>query len=196
MTAPFRPIAPAGQGMASDARSPERTRRIGFSDPTYGEVMDFLIEESLLLDADRLEDWLEVLSPDIFYWMPVRTTLTRASGEGFDPNMAFLYETFESLKMRAMRNAKSPSAYSEDPASRTRRFVSNLILYATPDADEFAADVNLMFIRNRGDEIKLDQISARREDLVRRTPDGWRISQRVVLVDQVVIDTPNLGVFF
>lgn len=195
MSLAFEPIAPAGQGMGADARNPGRTRRVGFSDPVYGEVMDFLIEEAQLLDSDRQEEWLDMLSPEIFYWMPVRASLLRRDGAGFDPNMAFMFETFASLKMRVARNANSPSAYAEDPVSRTRHLVSNLMLHATNDPDEFAADTNLLLIRNRGDEANLEQISARREDLVRRTADGWRLTQRIVLVDQAVLGTPNLAIF-
>lgn len=195
MTIDFPSVAPAGSGAAAKARRPERLRRVGFSDRVYGEAMDFLIAEAHLLDEDRLEAWLEVLTPDVFYWAPVRTTVGKKRGDGFDSGMAFLFETLPSLTMRVHRNTRSESAYAEDPVSRTRRLIGGLMLHTTEDPDEFAADTSLLLVRNRGDEPVFDQLSARREDILRRTPQGWRLAQRTILMDQAVLGTANLAIF-
>jgi hypothetical protein len=40
-----------------------------------------------------------------------------------------------------------------------------------------------------------DVMSAERRDLVRRTPDGWRLARRLVLLDHTILGTSNLAVF-
>ena len=36
------------------------------------EVEEFLYQEAELLDERRFEDWLDLLTEDIRYWMPIR----------------------------------------------------------------------------------------------------------------------------
>ena len=38
------------------------------------EVEQFLYHEARLLDERRLHEWLDLLTDDVRYWMPVRTT--------------------------------------------------------------------------------------------------------------------------
>jgi 3-phenylpropionate/cinnamic acid dioxygenase small subunit len=176
-------------------REPVHGRRIGSSEPTYGEIQDFLIDEAALLEEQRLNDWLDLLTPDIFYWMPTRQTVMRKAGSGFDDTMGFFFETMASLKMRVSRITDFDNAHSEDPPSRTRRLVSNLKLFETNVVEEFAAETNLLLLRTRGDSPQPQLVSARRLDLILRTPAGPKLSQRLILVDQTVLGTPNLGVF-
>jgi len=179
----------------SAVRRPERRHRVGSAASPYAEVMDFLIDEAAMLDEDRLTDWLAGLTPDIFYWVPVRQTVNRRLGAGFDASMGYLYETYPSLKMRVERVTKFDNAHSEDPASRTRRFVTNAKLYETNLDGEFAVEASLLVTRNRGDANRVQLLSGRRHDLVRRTAAGWRLSQRIVLLDQTVQEFSNFGIF-
>jgi 3-phenylpropionate/cinnamic acid dioxygenase small subunit len=38
-------------------------------------------------------------------------------------------------------------------------------------------------------------VSAGREDLLRRTPHGWKLARRTVMVDDAVIRMQNLAIF-
>ena len=38
---------------------------------------DLLYREAWLLDHDRLEEWLDLLSENIHYWAPVRADMNR-----------------------------------------------------------------------------------------------------------------------
>jgi ethylbenzene dioxygenase beta subunit len=57
--------------------------------------------------------------------------------------------------------------------------------------------VHSVFVHHRGmgerDEFTL---VGRREDLVRRTPDGLRLARRLIVIDQHVLLARNLNVFF
>jgi 3-phenylpropionate/cinnamic acid dioxygenase small subunit len=175
---------------------PNRREQIPFGQPVYNEVMQFLHEEARLLDDEKLAEWVNLLARDLFYYMPIRQTVLRRQGEGFHGAMNWFHENRMSIEFKVKRYTESNSAFSEDPPSRTRRMVTNMILYATTSPDEFVAESYLLVMRNRGDQANHDLVPARREDLVRRTPEGWRLAQRAVLIDQAVIGTPNLAIFF
>ena len=52
------------------------------------EVEQFLYREARWLDERRFHEWLELLTEDIHYWMPVRTNRYPASSKAiaiFDP---------------------------------------------------------------------------------------------------------------
>ena len=43
----------------------------------WHEVHDFLVLEARMLDERRLDEWLDLLTDDIFYWMPIRSVVGR-----------------------------------------------------------------------------------------------------------------------
>ena len=38
----------------------------------YYEIEQFLLDEADLLDERRFEEWLELMTDDVHYWMPTR----------------------------------------------------------------------------------------------------------------------------
>src|SRR5256884_2958310 len=85
----------------------------------------FLVEEAALLDAADYAGWLGLLCEDIRYLMPVRVTTAR--GAGFDSlaDMGHFDEDMYALRKRVQRLA-TDHAWTEDPPSRTRHFVTNV----------------------------------------------------------------------
>jgi 3-phenylpropionate/cinnamic acid dioxygenase small subunit len=152
--------------------------------------MDFLIEEAQLLDADQLDEWMALLTDDIFYSMPTRQTLARKSGRGFDAKMAFFYENMDSLRFRIRRLMHSENAYAEDPPSRVRRLITNVRVHETARADELLATSSVLALRNRGSSATYELLCASREDVLRRADAGFRIAQRTIYVEQA---TPRLA---
>jgi 3-phenylpropionate/cinnamic acid dioxygenase small subunit len=156
--------------------------------------MDFLIDEARLLDHNRFDDWFELLDEDLLYRMPVRRTMLRAQGEGYDPVMAHFEDDYNSIKARVAR-LHSESAWSEDPASRVRRVISNVIVHETTDPNEYAVGSYTLALRSRWDEIPFDLIPVERDDLIRRTDSGFKIARRLMYITQSLLGTPNLGIF-
>ena len=74
-----------------------------FSDTRHLQAHQFLVDEAYLLDAQQYELWLDTLTDDIRYVMPVR--VTTALGSGFDtaPGMAHFDEDKYSLSRRVAR---------------------------------------------------------------------------------------------
>jgi len=164
-----------------------------YSDERHQAAHQFLVEEAALLDAADYHGWLHLLTDDISYVMPVRVTTAR--GAGFDSldGMGHFDEDMYSLRKRVQR-LDTEHAWTEDPPSRTRHFVSNVRTFATGEADLVVESALLLF-RSRGDTREADLLSAGRTDLLRQTDAGLRLARREINVDESVLRTQNLAVF-
>jgi len=160
----------------------------------YAEIVDFLIDEASLLDHNRFDEWLGILTEDVTYLMPVRRTVTRAQGLGFDPLMTHINDTFETLGARVGR-LHSESAFSEDPPSRCRRFVSNVTVHETVTEGEYSVGSYELLMRSRWDATEFDFVPVERQDVLRRSGTSFKVARRMMYCDQSLLNTPNLGVF-
>ena len=82
-----------------------------------------------------------------------------------------------------------------DPPSRTRHLVTNVRIQPRASKGEYDVSSNFLLYRTRL-ETDLNIFAGRREDLLRKTADGWRIARRKILLDQNVVLAKNLSVFF
>ena len=171
---------------------------------THFEVEQFYYEEADLLDAGRYTDWLDLLADDLDYWMPTRTNRLRrqqslsvaARGEA-----AFYDETKKSLAWR-IRRFDSGMAWAEDPPSRTRHLVTNVMVRHVDPAEHegFTADdlvVRSAFLvyRNRL-EREENVFAGTRTDVLRRAGDGYLVARRTILLDQNILLAKNISTFF
>jgi 3-phenylpropionate/cinnamic acid dioxygenase small subunit len=160
----------------------------------YGEIVEFLYREAELIDAYRYNDWIALFADDVRYVMPVRTTQFLTKGTGFH-DVAFFDENLTSLRTRVQR-LQTEFAWAETPPSRSRHFVSNVLVEAGERANEFAVRCNFMITRTRSDH-GYQMFTGQRADVLRRDEaTGWKIAQRRILVDQTVITGTNLSVLF
>ena len=111
--------------------------------------------------------------------MPVRVTTARAAGFDTSPGMAHFDEDKYSLSRRVARFL-TEHAWTEDPPSRLRHYVTNVRTFATKDDDHIVVDSAVLLYRSRGDVRDAALISAGREDLLRRTAAGWRLARRAI----------------
>ena len=168
-------------------------RPLPYGDPAHLAAHQFLVEEAALLDAADYAGWLELLCEDIRYVMPVRVTTAR--GAGFDSlaGMGHFDENMYALRKRVQRLA-TDHAWTEDPPSRTRHFVTNVRTFRAAPG-ELRVESALLLFRSRGDTREADLLSAGRADLLRETADGLRLARREITVDESVLRTQNLAVF-
>src|ERR1700756_274075 len=165
------------------------------------EVGQFYYTEAELLDDGRFTDWLDLLADDLDYWMPTRTNRLRrqqalsisARGEA-----AFYDETKESLAWR-IRRFDSGMAWAEDPPSRTRHLVTNVVVHhIDPDHHEGVTENYLpvpsgfLVSRNRL-EREENLFAGRRVDILRRVAGGLQVARRVILLDQSVLQAKNIS---
>jgi phthalate 3,4-dioxygenase subunit beta len=164
------------------------------SSEDYLAAQAFLFEEAALLDARLHHRWLELLSDEVTYRMPVRATVAHDIRASFIEDMDHFAEDRYSLEKR-VRRFDTEHAWTEDPPSRTRRFVSNIRLFAGENADELRVVSYLLLFRSRGDIASPDLLSCERHDVLRRAGGALRLAQREVLVDESVLRTQNLAIF-
>ena len=160
------------------------------------EVEQFLSAEAALLDARRYRDWLGLVSDDIHYWMPIRRTVTLSDLdlEFTKPGeMAYFDDDREMLEMR-VKKLEAGSAWSEDPPSRSRHFVSNVRILAV-GADEVTVEAAFHLYRSR---LNSEETSwfGRRQDVLRRAEGGFRLARRHIFLDQTVILSTNMSTIF
>lgn len=160
------------------------------------EVEQFFYEEAALLDGRQYKAWLDLLADDIQYWMPIRRTVTLANidQEFTRPgSMAFFDEDKALLSIRVAK-MESGSAWSEDPPSRSRHFVSN-VRVTDVDEDEVTADVAFHLYRSRLNT-EVDNWVGRREDVLRREGDVFKLARRSIYLDQTLIRSTNMSTLF
>ncbi|MGO9382608.1 MAG: 3-phenylpropionate/cinnamic acid dioxygenase subunit beta [Mycobacterium sp.] len=172
-----------------------------FNDMRHLQAHQFLVDEAYLLDAQQYEAWLDMLTDDVRYVMPVRVTTARGAGfdtsSGTGPGMAHFDEDRYSLGQRVARMG-TEHAWAEDPPSRLRHFITNVRTFECDDPDDRAhllvESAELLF-RSRGDVNESALVSCGREDLLRWCDDRWKLARRRIFVDESVLRMQNLAVF-
>jgi 3-phenylpropionate/cinnamic acid dioxygenase small subunit len=157
------------------------------------EIGAFFYREAELLDSNRLEEWLGILTEDVTYEMPVRVTREGGNAQVYS-EMSHFSEDRHSLELRVKRLG-TEFGWAENPPSRTRRFISNIRVEETQDANEVKAQSYFLLYRSRGNSTEVDLISGERRDLLRKVDGNWRLAGRLIIVDQTVLGTRNLAVF-
>lgn len=160
----------------------------------HREVERFLYQEAKLLDDNLYRDWFSLFTEDMTYQIPVRVTKERAAGRGFSKKAFHMDETFGSMEVRIDR-LETEYAWAEDPPSRTRHFVSNIMTDAVEAENEIAVTSNLLVYRGRYDSPSFHLISCERHDVLRETDGSWKIARRLVLLDHTTLGTHNLAIF-
>ncbi len=180
------------------AVSEERINRLLLKD----EIEQFLYQEAELLDERRLEEWLDFLTEDIRYWMPMRRNVKfgeldrEFTREGHDINW---FDEGKDTLVRRVNQILTGVHWAEEPLSRVCHSVSNIqILDATPSLSqptEVSIKCRFLVYRNRV-ETETDILVGKREDTLRNVNGQWKIAQRKIILDQNVLLAKNLTFFF
>jgi 3-phenylpropionate/cinnamic acid dioxygenase small subunit len=166
--------------------------------PVRGEtresIRDFLYLESLALDERRFEDWLAMFAEDGRYEIPVRVNREKFAEWELSPKARIFDDTKETLNVR-VRRLETDFAWAEQPPSRTRHYVTNVMVFGTDKSDEFLALSNCLLYRSRASDAVPTWYSAQRRDRLRRSGDGWLFVHRWAALDQAMINARNMSVF-
>jgi 3-phenylpropionate/cinnamic acid dioxygenase small subunit len=157
----------------------------------WREVEQFLYYEAQLLDSYELATWMKLITPDIDYRIPIRSTIDSLNlDKAFSVNAFHMVEDYGSLAAR-MERLISGTGWSEKPPSRVRRHISN-IRVAPAVGDDVKVRSNLLFFWARG-QLPVT-MSAERRDILRIVDGRLYLAKRAVLLDHVSIPIPNLSV--
>ncbi len=157
------------------------------------ECYEFLADEAACLDEDRLDDWLDFLSRDIVYEVPIRRTMHRGE-DAFATAGWHMREDFASLQTRVDRLGTA-SAWAEDPPSRTRRLIGSVRCAPVGNDNEIGVRSNLLLYRSRGDTVDHVLVAAERRDVLHRTVEGLRLARRTVLLAHTILPLQTLSIF-
>ncbi len=162
------------------------------------EIEQFLYHESRVLDDRRYEEWYALLTDDIHYYMPTRyNRLKREAAKEFSApdEAAFFDEDKRSIAQR-IRRLNTGMAWAEDPPSRTRHMVSNVMIRPLGNG-EYEVDCYYMLYRSRL-EREVETFVGMRHDVIRRASNtaGFMIASRTIILDQAILLARNLSFFF
>ena len=175
---------------AKTAASPTRLRDLWY------DLMQFYIHEAWLLDDRRFKEWLDLFTDDVFYFMPRRMNVQRKD-QALELSQVGDLAIFEDdktyLTMRVER-LDTGMAWAEDPPSRTRHLVGNLVVEPLSDSEVKAKTAFILYRSHL--ETDENIFAGSREDELRKVDGQWRIAKRVIVLDSNVIMAKNLSVFF
>ena len=178
-------------------------------DEIIREVEQFLYKEARLLDNRQFHQWLELLTDDLRYWMPIRSNRYPVNSKAIsildgsryeesevssESDLALMDEDKDSLTRRVDR-LDSGMAWAEDPPSRTRHIITNIEVEAGDSQDELKVYSNFFMYRTRA-ETEQDFYIGSREDVLRRVNGQLRVASRKIVLDQTVLLAKNLSNFF
>lgn len=159
----------------------------------FALAQQFLSHEAKLLDERRFREWFALLDQEISYQVPIRVARRAFDDECKDGGYRIL--DCKGLVEIRINRLESGADWAETPPSRTLRLVGSVIVEKTDRPDVLAVESAMILSRQRGHDDKADVIPVRRHDLLRLTPEGPRLLERRALLTEVVLSTPNLGVF-
>ena len=160
--------------------------------PEYSEIVEWLYREARMLDNGEFAAWFDLMTTDIVYEMPTRTAVMPSEGRGFHADFGFFAENHASIQLRVKRLGTS-QAWAEQPRSRTRHFVSNVLIDRTADG---VYNVTSAFLVTRiRSHRSYDFFTGERVDWLRRENGALRLARRTILLDQTVLEAHNLSIF-
>jgi 3-phenylpropionate/cinnamic acid dioxygenase small subunit len=159
------------------------------------ELMAFYIHEAWLLDERKFKEWLDLFTDDVLYFMPRRkNVLRREAHREVTPlgDLSLIEDDRRYLEMRVAR-LETGMAWGEDPPSRTRHLIGNLVAEPLSKGEVKAKTAFLVYRSHLETDHQL--LAGSREDVLRRVNGAWKIAKRTVLLDANVLLDKNLSIF-
>ena len=160
------------------------------------DVEDFYFEEADLLDNYLLREWLDLLTDNVKYRIPIRVNRTERgrSVSRLSETDMLLDDDKRALTQRAVR-LETGRAWAEEPRSRSRHLVTNVRVGATAPDGDVSVSSNFIAYRNRLD-VEADFYVGRRQDTLRVVNGSLKIASRLILLDQAVLTAKNMTILF
>ena len=161
------------------------------------ELMQFYIREAWLLDERKFQEWLGLFTEDVLYFMPRRKNVPRReSHREVTPlgDLALIEDDKRYLEMRVAR-LETGMAWAEDPPSRTRHLVGNLVIEGVDDDGTVHAKTAFLCHRSHA-EYDTALYSGYRQDVLHPVDGSWKISRRTIVLDVNVVLDKNMAIFF
>ena len=194
------------QGKPAPAVTPPGNASIARTDHYYrlkADVEEFYYCEADLLDNRRFRDWLELLTDDISYFMPIRRNVKFGQHEAREntkrgEGISWFDEDKWTLTKR-VDQILTGVHYAEEPLSRITHMVSNVQITDVRPSLEAPAELDVtsrfLVYQNRV-EYETYTLVGRRNDTLRRLDSGLKVCRREILLEQNIRLAKNLTMFF
>jgi len=170
---------------------------VSSADGLYARVTDFHNYESGLLDNGRYDEWLNCLADNAIYTMPVRMTVGKDVGNerirSMGDERSGYYDDTKLTLSRRIFYLSQDTAWGEIPASRTRRFVTNLRLFRVDDSI-IRAVTNVLFTSMREAELIPEIIVCERHDKISYDDQSMLLVERRIYSDNGAIPARALAI--
>ncbi len=136
------------------------------------EFRRLLEREARFLDQLRYDDWLAMYTAECVYWVP-------STPDAGDPRreIAIMFDDRRRLEDRIYR-MRTGFAWSQAPASRTVRLISNVEVFSTARDDARMLRSNFLISEFWGDETR--QLTGWAGHRVLRSGGSWKIQAKQV----------------
>ena len=161
------------------------------------ELEQFCYLEARLLDERRLTEWLDLLSEDLDYWMPMRRNIKFGDWDKEFTDHHKEINWFDETKDIAgrIRQINTGVHWPEEPVSRFEHLITNIEV-VSEDADGIRVNSKFHVYQNRLQD-EINQWVGRREDLLRRDPDTkFKVVKRKIILAQNVMLPKVVNTFF
>jgi len=115
--------------------------------PARDDLIDFIYDETRLLDEGRYNDWLDLWMPEGVYWMPLDYKQT-------DPDLvtSLLYEDQFMLRLRVER-LNGARTFSQKPKSRCHHVIQRpFVDVMDTAANRYVTNTNMHYVETRLDD--------------------------------------------
>ena len=165
------------------------------------EIEDLFHAEADLLDEREYDKWLDLLTEDIVYWMPMRKNVSYANRDmdiTAENDIAWVHDDKETLRKR-VKQIQTGIHWADEPISRVSHVITNIRLTdaisALAEGAKATTKCRFIVYRNRL-ESETDFLVGRREDTLTRSHGALKIARRKIILDQSVLLAKNLTMFF
>jgi 3-phenylpropionate/cinnamic acid dioxygenase small subunit len=138
----------------------------------HEQVRQFLYYEAQLMDEHRYDEWLALWAEGALYWVP-------SNRDEIDPKreVSLVYDDAVRLKLRIAR-LKSGFAHAQEPKSRMRRLISNVVIEEA-EGEVVASSNFLLAELRRG---KQDLFAGRTTHRLRLQDGSFKMKSKKVLL--------------
>jgi len=132
------------------------------------EIQQFLYREARLLDNEQYDEWLELLTDDIHYWVPgVQARYRKDEAKFSSERMAYFHF----------------------------HLIGNIEVLPTEDSNEWTVHSVILNHRHRTEDDEME-LKARRVDTIRRNSEGLlQLARRKVILQETVLQAKNINTF-
>lgn len=162
------------------------------------ELEQFFYLEARLLDERRLTEWLDLLSEDLDYWMPMRRNIKFGDWDmeftDHHKEINWFDETKDIITGR-IRQINTGVHWPEEPVSRFEHLITNIEVVGV-DVEGIRVNSKFHVYQNRLQD-EVNEWVGRREDLLRRDSDTkFKVVKRKIILAQNVMLPKVVNTFF